>query len=350
MQPILQRTDKGFYCPPGDFYIDPYKPVDRAIITHAHADHARSGHRHYLTAADGFALLKHRMLASAQITPLPYAQSTNYHGVRISLHPAGHVLGSAQVRIEHKGQIAVITGDYKVEPDQTCAPFEPLNCHLIVSESTFALPIYQWQPQSILFDQINRWWATNQDQGLASVLMAYSLGKAQRLLAGIDPTIGPIYCHSAIEPINQIYRDSGIDLPQTLRATDPQRARSLVLAPPSALASPWMSRFRPFSTAFASGWMAVRSKRNRPSVDTGFVLSDHADWNGLISSIKASGAQEVWLTHGYSAALARYLREIGLDAKSVDTRFRDESSSTGHDPAGNPPDSVIPELRPAGEQ
>ena len=354
MNPILELTDRGFFCPPGDFYVDPWKPVDRAIITHAHADHARPGHRHYLTTTEGLGVLKHRMPANSQISAVPYGEQVNYNGVTISLHPAGHVLGSAQVRIEHRGQIAVITGDYKTEPDRTCTAFEPVPCHLLVSESTFALPIYHWQPQSEIFDQINHWWKTNQSNGLASILMAYSLGKAQRLLAGIDPTIGSIYCHGAVEPLNAVYRDYGIALPPTQyvsetardaksKKTDPLWSQALVIAPPAALGSTWMRRFSPFSTAFASGWMTIRGARRRQSLDKGFVLSDHADWNGLVASIKATGAEQVWLTHGYSATLALYLCGIGIEAKSVDTHFTGESGSSDPEltsPAPEPQESA----------
>ena len=337
MSGILELTQHGFYCPPGDFYIDPWHPVDRAVITHAHADHARWGHQHYLTTTEGLGVLRHRMRADANIDSLEYGEVTNFKDVRISLHPAGHVLGSAQVRIEHNGQVAVVTGDYKIEPDSTCTPFEPVRCHLLVSESTFALPIYRWQPQEVVFNQINQWWQANQAQGLASVLMAYSLGKSQRLLAGIDPAIGPIYSHGSVEPLNAIYREAGIHLPPTqyvaetlkdakTRKSDIDWSKALVIAPPSAQGSPWLKRFSPFSAAFASGWMTMRGTRRRQSLDKGFVLSDHADWPGLLSAIAATGAEHVWLTHGYSATLARYLCEQGLDAHSVETRFTGETA------------------------
>lgn len=342
--PPILLNEHGLYCPAGDFYIDPWHSVDRAIITHAHSDHARWGHKHYLTSREGQGVLAHRMSAGADISTLGYGEVTEYKGIRISLHPAGHILGSAQVRIEHRGQVAVVTGDYKVEPDRTCTPFEPVRCHLLVSESTFALPIYRWQPQSVIFSQINQWWRANQRQGLASVLMAYSLGKSQRLLAGIDPTIGPIYSHGSVEPLNAIYREAGIELPptqyvaETLKDAKQKRSeidwsQALVIAPPSALGSPWLKRFSPYSTAFASGWMTMRGTRRRQSLDKGFVLSDHADWPGLLSAIAATGAEQVWLTHGYSATLARYLAEQGVDARPVETRFTGETAETEPEPA-----------------
>jgi putative mRNA 3-end processing factor len=338
MTQILELTDRGIYCPPGDFYIDPWRSVDRAVITHAHSDHARWGHRRYLTSTEGLGVLRHRMRSDATIGIINYGESITHRGVKLSLHPAGHILGSSQVRIEYRGRVAVVTGDYKVEADRTCTPFEPVRCHLLVSESTFALPIYRWQPQQTVFDQINRWWLANQSKGLASVILAYSLGKSQRVLAGIDPTIGPIYSHGAVEPLNKVYRDWGIALPETAYVSETLKgvkatrsamdwSKALVIAPPSAMGTTWMKRFAPLSAAFVSGWMTIRGARRRQSLDQGFVLSDHADWPGLLLAIEASGAEEVWLTHGYSAALARYLRDQGLDARSIDTRFTGETVS-----------------------
>jgi putative mRNA 3-end processing factor len=330
-------TDAGFYCPAGDFYIDPWRPVERAVITHAHADHARWGHQRYLTSAEGLGVLAHRMRPGATILPLPYGQPITHNGVQISLFPAGHVLGSAQVRIEYRGCVAVITGDYKVEADRTCTPFEPVKCHLIVSESTFALPIYRWQPQDVIFRQINDWWKANQQKGLASVIMTYSLGKSQRVLAGLDALIGPIYSHGAVEPLNRVYRECGISLPATTYVSETLKdakgkaidwSKAMVIAPPSAAGTPWLRRFEPYSSAFASGWMTIRGTRRRQALDRGFVLSDHADWPGLLWAISESQAQEIWLTHGYSATLARHLCDLGLDAKSVDTRFTGEADAS----------------------
>jgi len=333
---LLIRDDRGFYCPPGDFYVDPWRPVDRAVITHAHSDHARWGHRNYLTTPEGAGVLRVRMGPSAQIDTVAYGRSIDRNGVRISLHPAGHVLGSAQVRIEHRGQVAVVSGDYKTEADATATPFEPVRCHLFVSESTFALPIYRWKPQAAIFDDINRWWSANAARGLASVLLAYSLGKSQRILAGLDPSIGPIYVHGAVEPLNAAYRCSGIRLPHTEYVAETVKsakssgsrlawAGAMIVAPPSAMGTPWMRRFQPLSAAFVSGWMTIRGTRRRQALDKGFALSDHADWPGLLSAIAATGAQRVWLTHGYSAVLARHLCDQGLDARSIDTHFRGEA-------------------------
>ncbi|MFM7594261.1 MAG: ligase-associated DNA damage response exonuclease, partial [Isosphaeraceae bacterium] len=326
-------------------------------ITHAHADHARWGHRRYLTSSEGLGVLRQRMRADATILPLPYGQAISHGGVQISLHPAGHVLGSAQVRMEYRGRVAVVTGDYKVEADRTCTAFEPVKCHMLVSESTFALPIYRWQPQAVVFNEINQWWRANQQKGLASVIMAYSLGKSQRVLAGIDPTIGPIYSHGAVEPLNRVYRECGISLPPTSYVSETLKesrgqpvewSKSLVIAPPSAAGTPWLRRFEPHSCSFVSGWMTIRGTRRRQSLDRGFVLSDHADWPGLLWAIHESQAEEVWLTHGYSATLARFLTDQGLRAFSVDTRFTGEADVTD---TTAPADAIDPETTaPAEEQ
>ncbi len=324
---MLELTEEGLYCAAGDFYIDPWGPVDRAVITHAHADHARPGSKRYLTAQAGQRLLRARLGEGAPIDAVPYGEPVWLDGVRISLHPAGHILGSAQVRLEHRGEVWVVSGDYKVEPDSTGAAFEPLRCHTFVTESTFGLPIYRWRPQAELFEQINAWWRSNQAKGKASLLFAYALGKAQRVLAGVDPAIGPIYTHGAVERLTGIYRDEGISLPATIHAASavsPDWSRALIVAPPLANGTPWIRRFGPLSTGFASGWMRIRGARRRRSLDRGFVLSDHADWPGLLSAIDATGAASVWVTHGYRLPLVRWLRDKGLDARAIETRFEGE--------------------------
>jgi len=256
--------------------------------------------------------------------------------VRVSLHPAGHILGSAQVRVEHRGEVWVVTGDYKTERDPTCAPFEPLRCHTLVTESTFGLPIYRWRPQAEVFAEIDDWWRTNVAAGRTSVLFAYALGKAQRLMAGVDASIGPILLHGAMSRFTRAYREAGVALPEarwaddaSIKATKAGRSRALVLAPPSAQGSSWMRRFDPSSTAFASGWMQIRGARRRQALDRGFAISDHADWDGLLATVRATGAERVWVTHGYSAVLARWLREQGLDASSVATRWEGEGGAEG---------------------
>jgi putative mRNA 3-end processing factor len=321
---------EGLYCPPGDFYIDPWRPVGRAVITHAHADHARTGHAHYLAAADGAGVLRSR-LGDITLQALGYGEAIGHHGVTLSLHPAGHVLGSAQVRLEYRGQVWVVSGDYKLEPDGTCPPFEPVPCHTFISESTFGLPIYRWQHQPQVFAQINAWWRANLEQGRTSVLYCYSFGKAQRILHGIDSSIGPIVCHGAVEPLNRAYRDQGVALPATLAVGDvadkADLKRALVLAPPSAGGSPWIRRFGDFSDAFASGWMQLRGARRRRGVDRGFVLSDHADWPGLMQAIAQSRAERVIVTHGQVPTMVRWLRESGLDAGAFQTEYGAEEEA-----------------------
>ncbi|MCY7317732.1 MAG: ligase-associated DNA damage response exonuclease [Ramlibacter sp.] len=320
---IVQRPE-GLYCPPGDFYIDPWRPVPRAVITHAHSDHARVGHGHYLASAPAEGVLRVR-LGEIDLQTLPYGQAIEHHGVRVSLHPAGHVLGSSQVRLEHAGAVWVASGDYKVAPDRTCDPFEPVACDVFITESTFGLPIYRWRPDQEIFADINRWWQGNADAGLASVLTCYSFGKAQRILSGVDASIGSIVVHGAVEPLNRAYRAAGVQLPPTRLITEvtdkADLRRALVICPPSAAASPWIRRFGEASTAFASGWMQLRGARRRGGYDHGFVLSDHADWPGLMRAIGATGAQRVIVTHGSIPVMVRYLAEQGLQAESFETEY-----------------------------
>lgn len=326
--PLLETTEQGLYCPAGDFFVDPWRPVGRAVVTHAHADHACFGCERYLTSRPGQRVLQARVGFDAAIDTLAYGETLLINGVNVSLHPAGHILGSAQVRVEHQGEIWVVSGDYKVEPDPTCAAFEPVRCHVFVSESTFGLPIYRWRPQAEILGEVNAWWRANQDEGKVSVLFAYALGKAQRLLAGVDRTLGPIACHGAVEKMNRAYRATGIDLPETAYVGEVPKGtdwgRSLIVAPPSANGTGWMRRFGPSESGFASGWMRVRGARRRRTVDRGFVLSDHADWPGLLSAIAATGAERVLLTHGYTAALARRLGELGVAAETLTTGYQGE--------------------------
>lgn len=328
---LLELTPAGLYCSQGDFYVDPWQPVERAVITHAHADHARWGSRAYLTTHSGASLLRARIGPDAAVQSLAYGEPLTIGSVQVSLHPAGHILGSAQVRISAHGETWVVSGDYKTDPDPTCVPFEPVRCHTFVTEATFALPIYRWRPQADVFAAINAWWRANQAAGQASLLLGYALGKAQRLLAGIDPTIGPIVCHGAVERMNQLYRTAGAPLPPTAYSGDLPPAtdwsRTLIVAPPGAHGSPWSRRFGATSAAFASGWMQIRGARRRRAVDQGFPLSDHADWPGLLSAIAATGAEQVWATHGYSAVLARWLNEQGLATRIVPTRFEGEPTT-----------------------
>ena len=330
MQDLIVQRPEGLYCPPGDFYIDPWRPVARAVITHAHADHARTGHGHYLAAAPAEGVLRSRLGADIALQAVQYGEHVSHNGVSVSLHPAGHVLGSAQVRLQHGGQTWVASGDYKVAPDKTCAPFEPVRCDVFITESTFGLPIYRWRDDDEVFADINAWWAANAAVGRASMLMCYSFGKAQRILSGVDASIAPIVVHSAIQTLNTAYRDAGVVLPETRlisEVTDPADfKRALVLCSPSALSASWAKRFGDFSDAFASGWMQLRGARRRGSYDKGFVLSDHADWPGLISAIGATGASRVIVTHGSIPVMVRYLSEQGLEAEAFDTEYGDDAA------------------------
>ena len=333
---IVQRPE-GLYCPPGDFYIDPWRPVARAVITHAHSDHARLGHGHYLAAAPAEGVLRVR-LGDIDLQTLPYGQAVSHHGVTLSLHPAGHVLGSSQVRLEHGGQVWVASGDYKVAPDRTCDPFEPVTCDVFITESTFGMPIYRWSPDDQIFADINGWWQRNADAGKASVLTCYSFGKAQRILSGVDASIGSIIVHGAVEPLNRAYRTAGVQLPPTRLVTEvvdkADLRRALVICPPSAAASPWIRRFGDCSTAFASGWMQLRGARRRGGYDRGFVLSDHADWPGLMSAIGATRAQRVIVTHGSIPVMVRYLGEQGLQAGSFETEYGGDAVEADVESAG----------------
>ena len=324
---IVQRPE-GLDCPPGDFYIDPWRPVPRAVITHAHADHARTGSGHYLAAAPGEGVLRSR-LGDIDLQLLGYGERIVHNGVGLSLHPAGHVLGSAQVRLEHGGEVWVASGDYKVAPDKTCAAFEPVRCDVFITESTFGLPIYRWQSDDDIFAGINDWWRANAEAGRASVLCCYSFGKAQRILSGVDASIAPIVVHGAVEPLNRAYRAAGVALPPTLLVSDAADKdifkRALVLCPPSARGSPWIRRFGESSDAFASGWMQLRGARRRGGYDRGFVLSDHADWPGLMSAIGSTGAQRVIVTHGSIPVMVRYLTQQGLQAEGFETEYGDDS-------------------------
>ena len=325
---LLQINGNGLYCSAGDFYIDPWRSVDFAVTTHAHSDHARSGSRHYLTAEPGRLVLQERLGPSARIQAIPYGETVTRNGVSISLHPAGHILGSAQVRVEFRGEIWVVSGDYKVEPDATCTPFEAVRCHTFITESTFGLPIYRWCPQAEVFAEINAWWKGNQAIGRTSLLNAYSLGKAQRLLAGVDASLGPIFVHGAAARMLPFYAATGVKLPQTEAVNSETicaaEGRGLVIAPSSVAGTPWLQQFGDVSTAFASGWMQIRSMRRRQGLDRGFVLSDHADWNGLVSAIRATGAERVLVTHGYTGPMVRWLRENGWAADVLATRFEGE--------------------------
>ena len=327
--PLLEMRAGGLFCSKGDFYIDPWVPVERAVITHAHADHARPGSRYYLCAATCTQILRAR-LGEISVQPLAYGVPTAIGDVSVSLHPAGHILGSAQVKVDWHGYSWVVSGDYKVVADSTSEPFEPVRCNGFVTEATFALPIFRWPSSAEVFAEINAWWRKNREENRASVLYGYSLGKCQRLIAGVDASIGPIYTHGAVERLNGIYRESGVALPPTIYAMEAKKKDfqgALIVAPPGMNGSAWVRRFGDFSNAMASGWMQVRGHRRRRAIDRGFVLSDHADWPGLLGAIEATGAEEVWVTHGYVQPLVRWLTESGVNATGLNTHFSDDEET-----------------------
>lgn len=329
---LLETTDRGLYCAAGDFYVDPWAPVERAVLTHAHSDHARAGSARYLVPAAGLPIMRQRLGSDAYLSPLGYGRALKVGGVTVSFHPAGHVLGSAQVRVEHRGEVWVVSGDYKRDPDPTCAGFEPVGCHTFITEATFGLPIYRWPAPAGVFAEIDEWWRGNQAAGKASILFAYALGKAQRLLAGVDPGIGPIHVHGAVHAVNRLYLEAGVALPEARYAMEAPRdmdwSRALIVAPISARDTPWLRRFGLFSDGFASGWMRVRGQRRRRSIDRGFVLSDHVDWPGLMATVAETGAERVLVTHGYTNVVARWLSEQGLDAHPLETRFTGDEEET----------------------
>lgn len=331
--PLIEFSDKGLYCQQGNFYIDPWKAVDRAVITHAHSDHARAGSKYYLCHRLTRPLLQLR-LGDHLFQEAEWNENIFMNGVKVSLHPAGHIIGSSQVRLEYNGEIWVVSGDYKTEDDGISGCFEPVACHTFITESTFGLPVYKWKPQPELFSDIQEWILQNQLLGQASVLIAYSLGKAQRVLQAVSEVTGSIFVHGAVWNVHQALLEAGIALPAVKRVL-PETPReifkgSVVIAPPSAEGSPWMKRFTPYVTGVCSGWMQVRGNVRRKNVDAGFALSDHADWDGLLSAIKATGASKVFVTHGFQSALSRYLTETGTEAYEVKTEYGNDE---GDEPA-----------------
>jgi putative mRNA 3-end processing factor len=326
--PVILRPE-GLYCPAGDFHIDPWRPVPRAVITHAHGDHARGGSGVYHCARACTPLLHWRLGPETPLLPQDYGLPFALGAARVSLHPAGHILGSAQVRIEVGGRVCVVSGDYKRDPDPTCAPFEPLRCDVFITEATFALPVYRWRPTPEIAAEVLAWWDECRAQERTAVLFCYALGKAQRLLAELARlTDRRVLLHGAMAPAVEIYRAAGVAMLPTDVVVEQGRGSGfpgeLVLAPPSAGGSTWMRRFRQASTGFASGWMQLRGNRRRRGHDRGFVLSDHADWPALLQTIEQTGARRVLATHGNTDALVQVLRERGLDAHALRTELGGE--------------------------
>jgi putative mRNA 3-end processing factor len=328
---VVELTNEGLYCSAGEFHIDPWQPVRHAIITHGHADHARWGAEEYICTPSSGPILQHRLGAGIKLRTVPYGERFQMGDARVSFHPAGHVLGSAQVRIETRGQVWVVSGDYKRTPDSSCEPFETVPCDVFVSEATFALPVYCWPSSESIARDILRWWESYKEG--PSLLFAYAFGKTQRILAELAKlTDRTVYLHGASAELTKIYRDSGIRLAATQLVSEmpPKHVFNgeLILAPPSAHRSPWMKRFKHPQTAFASGWMQIRGNRRRRGYERGFVMSDHADWRDLITTIKETGAGRVLLTHGNTEVLERYLREeLGLRAEPLATQFEGEAEA-----------------------
>ncbi len=324
---LIKPTARGLYVEPGDFFIDPWLPVERAVLTHAHADHTYRGSANYLVPKEGELLFRTRLYNEGNIEAMPYGETRDINGVKVSFHPAGHVLGSAQVRVEYKGEIWVASGDYKLTHDPTCADFESVRCHAFITEATFGLPIYRWTKPEILFEEVNEWWRGNVEKGKATVIFAYSLGKAQRIMKSVDASIGKIFTHGAVERLTKDYREMGVELPETtyVGAVENKKefAGSLIIAPPSAQDTPWTKRFGVQSTGFASGWMRIRGARRRRAVDRGIILSDHADWDELLTAINHTEAEQIWVTHGSIDILVKYLKSIGKDARPLEERGQD---------------------------
>jgi putative mRNA 3-end processing factor len=331
--PLLQPRPEGLYCPAGNFFIDPMLPVAQAVVTHAHGDHARPGSGHYQVAAAGIGLMRERLGADSTIDAHAYGERFAMGEVTVSLHPAGHVLGSAQVRMEHAGRVVVVSGDYKRDPDPTCVPFEAVPCDVFVTESTFGLPVYRWPPMDQVIDELLAWWDDCARRKVPAVLFCYALGKAQRILAELARrTDRTVHLHGAMLRLVESYREAGVAMVPTEPVSESAHGRDfageLIMAPPSAAGSPWMKRFAKASTGFASGWMQIRGNRRRRGYDRGFVVSDHADWPGLLRSIEQSRASRIYVTHGNGETLIRHLRDQGHDAVALRV-LRDTDPESG---------------------
>ena len=330
---LLKFTEKGIYCKQAKVYIDPWKPVDYAIITHAHADHSRWGNKFYLSHHLSKPIIQHRLGQDISIESMEYGERRTINGVGFSFHPAGHIIGSSQVRVEYKGEVWVASGDYKLENDGFCTPFEPVKCDVFITECTFGLPVFKWKPQEQVFAEMNTWWQKNKFEGKATILAGYSLGKAQRILQGLDPSIGKIYTHGAIEKTNEIIRNMGGKLNETIYVESEIKKKdfegSLIIAPPRSLGTSWQKKFPAYEVGMASGWMNVRGTRRRQSLDRGFVLSDHADWDGLNSAIKATDCEKVIVTHGYTNIFSKWLNDKGIETQAESTEFEGELAEVG---------------------
>lgn len=326
---LIKFTNKGIYCIPGKFYLDPWKPVDLAIISHGHGDHAKWGMKKYLCHHFTEPILKIRIGPDIDVQSLGYNEPIVINGVKVSFHPAGHIVGSAQIRMEYKGFVTVFSGDYKVQDDGISTPFEVVKCNEFITESTFGLPIYNWLTPQQYSQQLKSWVEGNRKEGKTSVLVGYSLGKAQRIMKSVEG-YGKIFVHSSIGRLNEAIESVGVKLPkyETLLFTDDLKKvnNEIVIVPPALLDSNMIRKVPNRATGLCSGWMQVRGSRRWRSADAGFAISDHADWTGLLDTVKATGAEQVHVTHGQTAVFSKYLNEIGIKAEEVKTSFGDEDA------------------------
>jgi putative mRNA 3-end processing factor len=320
---LLRSTPAGLYCPPGDFYIDPVRPVARAVITHGHADHARGGHGAVLATPQTLAIMAARYGTdfAAASEPAPYGQAVSRDGVTVTLAPAGHVLGSAQAVLTWNGITAVVSGDYKRRPDPTCPPFEPVPCQLFVTEATFGLPVFRFPDAGDEIARLLKSAALFPER--THLVGAYALGKAQRIIALLRAAGYPrtIYVHGALAAMNALYQAHGIALGDIAPATGQDRASlpgEIVIAPPSAIADKWSRRFADPIPAFASGWMQVRARARQRHVELPLVISDHADWDELTGTLAELAPEEVWITHGAEDALLRWSALNGIQARALE--------------------------------
>jgi putative mRNA 3-end processing factor len=321
---LLVHTALGLYCPRADVYLDPWKPVKKAILSHGHADHARWGSSSYLCTPSAAPVIKYR-LGDINLETLPFGEEKLINGVSFSFHPAGHILGSAQIKVSYKGEIVVFSGDYKTANDGFSEAFEPVKCHTFITESTFGLPVYHWQDQKWVFNEMEEWCKNNRNNHHLSILYGYSLGKAQRILQGLPESVGPIFTHSTIEAVLNVMRNQGVSLKNTIpvneHITRADLLSGVIIAPPAVQNSNWLKKFEPIRNGVVSGWMALRGARRRRNADKGFVLSDHADWEGLNEAISLTGAENIFVTHGYTDILSKWLIDKGLNAYPLETNF-----------------------------
>lgn len=322
---LLTLRPEGLYCPEGDFYIDPVRPVDRAVITHGHADHARAGHGRVLATPETVAIMAARYGENfaGQSQSLPLGETITLGAATVRFAPAGHVLGSAQAVVEHKGARVVVTGDYKRRKDATCTPFEPVACDIFISEATFALPVFRHPDDRAEIGRLLASLAQFPDR--THLVGAYALGKAQRIIALLRAAgyAAPIYLHGAMEALCALYQRHGVDLGDLRPALAADRGRTkdfagaIVLAPPSAFSTPWARRFADPLDCFASGWMSVRQRAKQRGVELPLIISDHADWDELTATALEVAPQELWITHGRDDALARWASLNGLKARAL---------------------------------